>query len=149
MSKYLILLSTLLTLQVFAQDADLEPTVCDAEESCVKTTTPAGNQSQFKLIEIFDVDGQSLGKKLSSSSAINDVFYEGITACYQGIIADACDMGELMAGATNLEFTQGGHAKIEDFKCYALDRVVYFEYELHSDYDQNPTLTKVSLEICQ
>ena len=149
MSKYLILLSALFTFQAFAQDVDFEPVVCDQEQSCIRTTTPAGNQSHFKLIEIFDVDGQSLGKKLSSSSAINDIFYDGIIGCYQGNIADACDMGELMAGATNLDYSQGGHASVTAFKCYALDRVVNFEYDLHSDYSQDPIPTKVSLEVCQ
>ncbi len=149
MSKYLILLSTLFSFNVFAQDADFEPVTCEQTESCIKTVTPAGNQSHFKLIEMFDVDGQSLGKKLSSASAINDVFYEGITGCYQGIIADACDIGELMAGSTNLDYTQGGHARVENFKCFALDHVVNFEYDLLSDYAENAELIKVTLEICQ
>lgn len=149
MSKLLFLIFVSLTTHAsFAQDADYEPAVCNEGESCIETTTAGGNQSVFKLIQIEDEEGQIIGKRLNMNSAITDIFYEGVTACYKGVIADACDMGELMTGSTNLDYGQGGHARIEKFNCFAFDGAVNFEYDVISDYTQGPEFTKVVLAKC-
>src|SRR5690606_9073397 len=118
-------------------------------ESCIETTTAGGNQSVFKLIQIEEVDGSIVGSRLNMSSSITDIFYEGVTACYKGAIADACDMGELMAGNANYDYAQGGHARIENFNCFAINGVVNFEYDVDSDYSQNLEFTKVTIQKCQ
>lgn len=147
MSKYLLLL-TLISTEVFAQDADIEPEVCNEGESCIETTTAGGHQSVFKLIHIEDEMGTVVGSKLNVSSAITDIFYDGVTACYKGKISDICNIGELMAGNTNLEYSQGGHARIENFSCFALNGIVNFEYDVDSDYEPDLLLTRVKIEKC-
>lgn len=147
MSKYLLLLA-LISTGAFAQDADIEPEVCNLDESCIETTTAGGHQSVFKLIQIEDEMGTVVGSKLNVGSAITDIFYDGVTACYKGQISDVCNIGELMAGNTNLEYSQGGHARIENFKCSAFNGVVNFEYDVDSDYEPDLLLTRVKIEKC-
>tara|TARA_R110000868_G_scaffold296349_4_gene556597 strand:- start:5122 stop:5574 length:453 start_codon:yes stop_codon:yes gene_type:complete len=150
MLKNLVILS-LLSAPVLADEYEqkFEPTVCNEGDSCVITTTVANNKSVFKLIQIEDEDGQNVGAKLSSSSAITDIFYEGVQACYTGIISDICDIGELMTGNTNVDYSQGGHTLIESFHCYSIDGVINFEYEVKSDYADEIEIEKTKLSKCE
>ncbi len=150
MFKTMIIFS-LLSAPVWADEYDqqFEPTVCNEGESCVVTTTVANNQSIYKLIQIEDETGQIVGAKLSAASSITDIFYEGVSACYKGLISDICDIGELMTGNTNVDYSQGGHTSIKSFHCYSIDNVISFEYEVQSDYADELEIQKTKLSKCE
>lgn len=149
MSKYLGLLFIIASANLLAQDAIIEPEVCNTGESCVETTTAGGHQSVFKLIQIENEEGEIVGSKLNVASSITDIFYEGISSCHKGKVADICNIGELMAGNTNLEYTQGGHAQILNFECYSLNNTVTYDYDVKSDYEPEVIPTSVEIKICE
>jgi len=145
MFKYLIFLSLVLSLRAHSQEV---VETCEADESCIMTTTVGGHQSIFKLNLIEDVEGNIEGARLNSPSSIVDVFYEGVTACYQGDIATICSIGELLAGSTNLDYAQGGHSQISEFNCYALNKVITFDFVEKSDYADEPIPSSVEIKKC-
>lgn len=148
MYKYLFLLSLLFTHSLsFANDEEVQE--CLSDQTCIETTTAGGNRSVFALIDIIDEAGEVIGSRLNKGSAITDIFYEGVEACYRGTIAHICNMGELMVANTNIYYTQGGHAKVENFKCYALNQVINFEYDVDSDYDEDLLASIATLKKCE
>lgn len=134
----------------YAQDRD-ESVIetCNANESCIITSSGSGFEHIIKIISVEDYNRQSVGATLNTRSTIIDSFYEGQNSCYRGKIRDACKMGEMLAGNTNMDYAGGGHFEVSEFNCYALGQSVYFEYLESNDYEPEAKRTTINLNPCR
>ncbi len=126
-----------------------EDFACDSQESCIITTFPSGDHHVLKLIPLENEAGEIVGERLNNDTTIIDNFHALDQSCYTGRIADICAIGEILSENSNLDYIQGGHFQAQDFNCYAINKLVRFEYTELSDYSALEKEITVRLSPCQ
>lgn len=123
---------------------------CLAGESCIITSFASGHQSILKLLPVEDDESGAITEtRLNNASSITDTFFDSHQSCYRGRIADICHIGEMLSGNTNLDYMQGGHFQALDFNCYAINKLVRFDYIERSDYSSRDQEVTIRLAPCQ
>lgn len=111
-----------------------------SQEACIKTQF-----NEYELVKNIDQDGGTY-ESINSNSSILDINFN--KSCFTGPDHEVSKIIEALAGNTDADYYNGGHAYIKNIKISTSIKSIHADIEYGSDYSQETQKISILILKC-